>query len=215
MANIKAKNADGTDIYLSASGAGSDVDPNIPAHSLSGDLPDTAAGDLAAIAAALGGTVTVDGSGVTQPVSGTVTVGSITAGTNNIGDVDVASIAAGTNTIGGTRDAGPAWTVSYGVAGAVFTSADASTAAAVTSAPTAGQKLVITDIIFSVDTAMQVDFEIETAGTVFYTVHAAANQTYQLTPRSPLKLPTADKKLMVDTDAAGNIAVTAFYYSEA
>lgn len=41
--------------------------------SLTGNLPDTSAGDLAAINSAVSGTLTVDGSGVTQPVSGTVT----------------------------------------------------------------------------------------------------------------------------------------------
>lgn len=49
-----------------------------------GTLPDTAAGDLAAIAAALAGTLTVDGA---------VTIGSaLPAGSANIGDVDVASV---------------------------------------------------------------------------------------------------------------------------
>ena len=61
---------------------------------------------------------------------------------------------------------------------------------------------------------MQVDFEIETAGTNFLTFYCAANSSYQFTPRGRLKLPTADKKLMVDTSAAGNISVTVFYHSE-
>lgn len=32
MANVKVKNADASNVYLKASGAGSDVDPNIPEH---------------------------------------------------------------------------------------------------------------------------------------------------------------------------------------
>ena len=131
-----------------------------------------------------------------------------------VGAVDVTTLPAGTAVIGGTTDEGPGWNSVFGVSGAGFTSADASTAAAVTDAPTGGQKLIITDLIFSVDTAMQIDFEIETAGTIFFTCHAAANVLYQITPRSKFKMPTAEKKLMVDTDAAGNISVLAFYHSE-
>ena len=153
-------------------------------------------------------------------------VGALPAGTNaigklaansgvDIGDVDVTSIAAGTNSIGGTKDNGPHWTSVFGVSGAVVTSADASTATAVTDAPTAGQKLVITDIFFSVGSAMTVAFEIETAGTEYLVFYCAANTAYQYTPRSKFKLGTADKKLMVDTSAAGNISVLVSYYSEA
>ena len=150
---------------------------------------------------------------------GNVDIASIAAGDNNIGNVDIVTLpalAAGTNAIGGTKDNGPHWTSVFGVSGAAVVSADASTATAVTDAPTAGQKLVITDIIFSVgSTALTVEFEIETAATIYFTVYCAANTTYQITPRSKLKLATADKKLMVDTSAAGNISVTVFYYSEA
>jgi hypothetical protein len=114
-----------------------------------------------------------------------------------------------------SSDNGPGWTQKFGVSGAVFTSADASTATAVTDAPATGKKLVIDDIIFSVgSTAMQVDFEIETAGTNFLTFHCAANTIVQFTPRGKFKLPTADKKLLVDTSAAGNIAVTVWYHEE-
>ena len=141
------------------------------------------------------------------------------AGTDGDPFIDTVAITgaleAGTSTIGATLDAGAEWTQSFGVSGVGFTSADASTAAAVTDAPTGGEKLVIDDIIFSVDTAMQIDFEIETAGTIFFSVHAAANVLYQITPRGKFKMPTADKKLMVDTDGAGNISVLAFYHSEA
>ena len=138
------------------------------------------------------------------------------AGSSNIGDVDIASITAGTNTIGGTLDAGASWTQVFGVAGVAYASADATASPAVTDAPTSGQKLVIDDIFLSVGaTAMQVDFEIETAGTHFLTFYCAANTVYQFTPRAKFKLPTADKKLLVDASVAGNISVTVFYHSEA
>lgn len=118
----------------------------------------------------------------------------------------------------GIKDAGPGMGggSSYGVAGARFTSADQSGAvAAVSDAPTTGQYLVITDIIVSVDTAMRVDFSTETTGTIHIGLYLPANSAMQITPRAKLKLPTADKKLMVRTSAAGNITVTAGYYSEA
>lgn len=128
----------------------------------------------------------------------------------------VAALPAGTNTIGATRDAGPSWTSVFGVSGARFTSADASaSAAAVTDAPTAGQKLVITDVLISVDTAMRVDLKEETSGTIIASLYLPANGSAQWTARSKTKLATADKKLQVQTSAAGNIAVTAHYYSEA
>lgn len=115
-----------------------------------------------------------------------------------------------------SSDAGAAWTSVFGVSGARVTSADASAAAAsVTDAPTAGQKIVLTDLVFSVDTDMRVDFKEETSGTVVLSFYMAANSTMQFTPRGKMKLATADKKLQVQTSAAGNIAVTAFYTSEA
>ena len=140
-----------------------------------------------------------------------VTLPALPAGTNNIGDVDVASIAAGSNIIGATRDAGPSWTsvVTY------TTSADMQTAAAITDAPTAGQKIVITDILISADTAMLFEFEEETSATVFGAVRLSANNPVQISPRGKWKLATADKKLFGDAGAAGNVYVTVWYYSEA
>lgn len=75
MANIRIKNAQGNDVYLAATGAGTDGDPHVPEQSVTGPLtnaelrgaavltqmatlPDTAAGDLAAIAAGVGGGLT-------------------------------------------------------------------------------------------------------------------------------------------------------------
>jgi hypothetical protein len=141
-------------------------------------------------------------------VIGTVAIDQTTFGTTN------AVYIAGVN--GGIKDSGPAWTTVFGVSGARYTSADRSgSAASVTDAPTSGQKLVITDCLISVDTAMRVDLKEQTSGTVLASVYLPANGTYQFTPRSRLKLATADRTLQVQTSAAGNIAVTAFYYSEA
>lgn len=116
---------------------------------------------------------------------------------------------------GDTGDSGPAWNTVFGVNGARFTSSNQSASPAnITDEPATGKKLVITDIVFSVDTAMRVDFKEETSGTVFFSIYMGANSAGQITPRSELKLPTAGKRLQVQTSGAGNIAVTAFYYSE-
>lgn len=93
-------------------------------------------------------------------------------------------------------------------------SADMSSTAAVSAAPTTGQYLVIDDIIFSTDTAMTFTFEEETSGTDLLKVYVAANTTMQITPRGKLKLPTAGKKLHGLASASGNIAVTVFHHSE-
>lgn len=113
-------------------------------------------------------------------------------------------------------DNGAAWTSVFGVSGAPFASADQSAAAAsVTDAPTSGQKLVITDVIISVDTAMTVTLKEETSGTIFGKYYMAANSTLQITTRGKRKLATANKKLQVQTSVAGNISVNVGYWSEA
>lgn len=171
-----------------------------------------------------GGAVTVaDGADVTQgakadaAVSNPASSGSLVALLKGIltllGGV---VLAAGSAIVGSVRDAGPHWTSVFGVSGATFTSADASGAdAAVTDAPTSGQKLVITDVEISVDTAMRVDLKCETTAVVIASVYLPANGTAILCTRGKRKLATADKKLMVRTSASGNIRVTANYWSEA
>lgn len=156
-----------------------------------------------------GTSVTVWGQAVPQPSDSPLLAGAIA------GTVAVSSIAAGSTSIGGTTDNGPHWTTVVGVSGARVLSADATGLVAVTDAPTSGQKLVITDVVISVDTAMRVDLLTETTGTIHASFYLPANGSVQFTPRSKLKLPTADKKLQVDASVAGNISVTAFYYSEA
>lgn len=114
-----------------------------------------------------------------------------------------------------TIDAGGVAT-SLGASGARYTSADRSaSAASVTAAPSSGKKLVIVDCWISVDTAMRVDLKEETSGTVLFSFYMSANSTINALCRGKVKLATADKSLQVQTSAAGNIAVTANYYSEA
>lgn len=109
-----------------------------------------------------------------------------------------------------SQDNGPAFTSSY----TYTASADMSTTAAISAAPTSGQYLVIDDIFFSSDTALNFEFEEETSGTVVMKVYVPANFAGQFTPRGKLKLPTADKKLFGDASGAGNVAITVFYHSE-
>jgi hypothetical protein len=70
MANLAVKNASGTTVYLSATGAGTDIDPHIMAH--------------AALAAGSNNIGDVD----------VVSLPALPTGSNNIGDVDIASLPA-------------------------------------------------------------------------------------------------------------------------
>lgn len=106
--------------------------------------------------------------------------------------------------------------VSLGVGGARFTSADQSGGvASITDAPTTGKKIVVTDLIISTAAAMRVDFKEETSGTVKFSVYMAANDTKTIQTNGKLKLDTVDKKLQIQTSAAGNISITPLWYSEA
>lgn len=111
-------------------------------------------------------------------------------------------------------DSGFANDNSFGVSGAAVVSANMTTAADVTNAPTSGEKLVIVDIIASADTAMSLLFEEETSGTDIVKVFIPANGVVQITPRGKIKLATANKKLTAKASVAGNVAVTVTYYSE-
>lgn len=126
-------------------------------------------------------------------------------------NVRVNSLPASTTTLGATLDAGPAQTVTR----TYTASADMTTAAAITAAPTSGLKLVGMDFIISSDTAMSFSIQEETSATVFAKVFLPANGAVQLTPRGFLKAAVADKKFMGKASAAGNVAVTAIYFSEA
>jgi len=128
--------------------------------------------------------------------------------TIDIGDVQVK---AGNENIGAVKDNGSFWTHSK----TVTQSANATSGADASGAPTTGQKIVIDDIIVSVDTAMAVTIEEETSGTDIAKFYMDANTTLQVTPRNGLKLATADKKVRIVTSVAGNISSTITYHSEA
>lgn len=123
-----------------------------------------------------------------------------------------APIAAGTAVIGSTKDAGPDWASVR----KITPSADMTTAANVTDAPTSGQKIVVDDLLISTDTEMSVTFTEETSGTVIRgPIYLAASSTTQITLRGKTKLATADKKLKCQASAAGNLTVEVVSHSEA
>lgn len=142
------------------------------------------------------------------------TLAALAAGSAIIGKVGIDQTA-GQNAV---ADGGSGIATSWGVAGVPFVSADQHSAvASITDAPTSGQKLVIDDIIVSVDTAMSVTFKEETSGTIIFGPwYLPANSgPVQVTPRGKKKLATANKKLQVITSVAGNITVSTSYHSEA
>lgn len=113
------------------------------------------------------------------------------------------------------KDNGTYWENSKGVGSVAFTSTNCSgTYSAVTDYPFPGDCLVIDDLVVSVDTAMRVDFVTETSNNLKYRLYLPANGSMQITTRDKMKLGTANKRLMVQTNAVGNIAVTAFYHGE-
>ncbi len=136
---------------------------------------------------------------------------------------DVSAVSSGTDGDYSTLnvdEAGKVWThetvdVSLGVTGAAVSSADMSGGAtAVTGAPTSTKKLVVTDVVLSTDTTLAFTFTEETSGTVLFKLRILANTSFHFKPHGKLKLATADKKLMCQTSASGNVTITALVRSE-
>jgi hypothetical protein len=111
MANLAVKNSAGDTKYMKTAGAGSDGDPHIPEHTVSGTVAVT--DNAGSLTVDNGGTfaVQVDGAALTalqkidDMISGSEAqvdvVAALPAGDNNIGNVDVASaLPAGDNNIG-------------------------------------------------------------------------------------------------------------------
>lgn len=141
---------------------------------------------------------------------GKVGIDQTTPGTTNRVDIG-AALPAGTNTIGATTDGGPAQTITH----TYTTSADMTTAANISPAPTAGQKLVAMDIMVSVDTAMEFSVQEETSATVFASVFLPANSVAMITLRGFLKTAVADMHFQGKASVAGNVRVTMNSFSEA
>lgn len=125
-------------------------------------------------------------------------------------DVDITRIAAGTNVIGGMLDAGPVQTLTQ----TYTASANMTTAAAITAAPAAGKKIALVDVLISADRALDFDLEMETSGNVLAKIFLPAKGSAQITMRGYLRGDVADKKIFGKASAAGNVAITAVYFSE-
>lgn len=122
--------------------------------------------------------------------------------------------------LGGTgslKDNGPAWTSVHGVGSVPVTSADMTTAANISDVPTAGQKLVITDLFLSSEVETNITIRCETTDVVIAgPFFMAAGSSVQHTPRSRAwKTATANKKLQAIAADAGAVTVDVHYFSEA
>lgn len=123
-----------------------------------------------------------------------------------------APILAGTASIGGVKYNGVQWTAVR----AIKDSADLSTIADLTAAPSAGEKIVIDELFVSSLTAMTLTISEETTTTVMLKVLLAANAApVSIQFPSGRKLDTADKKARIQASAAGAIFVYCTYHSEA
>ncbi len=110
-----------------------------------------------------------------------------------------------------TLDGGPAQAVTR----TYTASADMTTAAAISPAPTAGLNLVGMDFIISTDTAMSFTIQEETSATVFAKVFLPEDGTVQLSPRGYLKTAVADKKFFGKASVSGNVGIVVISFSEA
>lgn len=112
-------------------------------------------------------------------------------------------------------DDGVFWASVWGVSNAPVQSADMTGGANVTGAPTAGQKIVIDEIVVSAGANQKLVFTEETSGLVMAIIRVAANGTETVRFRNKRKLAVADKKVVCTASATGNVEVLVGYHSEA
>lgn len=117
--------------------------------------------------------------------------------------------------IAAATDVGPSWTSLH----KVINSADMSGAgiAKIIDDPAAGLKFVLTDIIISVATAMNVTLKEETGGAVLGgPYYLGANSTLQITTRSKwIKTTVATDAIQALASVAGNVTIETLGYTEA
>lgn len=112
-----------------------------------------------------------------------------------------------------SKDDGPFWETILGVAGERFQSSDQSGAPAdITDTPPGNKQIVITDLIVSADTDMELIFTDGVSGAVLADIFLISGTVPQITPRSPIVLPTAGSPMQVQSDVAGEIRITTLYY---
>lgn len=119
-----------------------------------------------------------------------------------------------------TADGGPAWRSKFGITtppngSAVVNSADMSTAAALTDMPPTGYIVVIDDVFFSTDTAMNFIFQEETSTTqLLKGFFPASNGIQQATPRGKVKTYQPGKRVFGKASVSGNVSITLTYHFE-
>jgi hypothetical protein len=98
----------------------------------------------------------------------------------------------------------------------ISNSNDAQAGVDCSAAPTAGQKLVIHDLLVSTGAAIAVTLKEETSGTIIFgPFYMAANSTVILSRNRLAKLPVANKKLRAFASGAGNVTIETWCSSEA
>ena len=131
--------------------------------------------------------------------------GSMTVSSGNI------TLSTGTNSIGSVKNSGLSQTLTR----TVTTSADMTTAAAITPSPSSGQKVVLTDALISSDTEMVFTLQMETSNNVLAKLYLGANQTVSFSLQGYLKGDAINKKIFGLASATGNVSITAITFSEA
>lgn len=113
-------------------------------------------------------------------------------------------------------DAGHWFATQRGVNGLPVPSDDARSGGIfISDSPTTGQRIVLHDLLLSVEGDATVTIFEETTGTVIHgPLYLAARTTLQLTLRGKTKLPTADKRLKLVTAEEVNLSAEAIYHSE-
>lgn len=156
----------------------------------------------------------VSGSGTSvDPYMTTNTIESGAVTVSNTLTVD--SLPTGANMIGAVKDAGffKTTTTTY-----TTTTTTANTAFDITPAPTSGQKIVLVDLLISVNTncLLLLKDNNATPATYLGTYMTASAGVDAIIPRAHIKCATADKKFQLVTSTSSvTVQVTANWYSEA
>jgi len=78
--------------------------------------------------------------------------------------------------------------------------------------PTSGYRFVITDILFSTDAQLSVEFQ--DGGTVFIKMYLAVDGGFVSNFKTPIPGKAVDSLLTIDTSGAGNVSVTVVGYED-
>jgi len=157
----------------------------------------------------------VTGSGTSvDPYMTTNTIESGSVSVDNTVTVD--ALPAGTNMLGGVKDAGFYKTVTTTY---TTTTTTANTPFDITAVPATGEKVVLVDLLISVNTnclLLLKDNNTPTAGTYLGTYMTASSGVDAIIPRAHIKCATANKKFQLVTSTSSvTVQVTANWYSEA